>query len=169
MKGTQHKDSFCITGSGIKCCLQGRAHIAMVTCSNPSQWVFLGEEDDTGGRASTVPVHGVIPAISKLAASPALQGVQPATCAQSPACSAGGSCWGTAPLPPAPPESQCCRTPRSPPVTGSLWMQCTLAPHSFWPHTGGSTDHDIINHSLEWPNPSCSSQGHQSQGDTVLT
>lgn len=69
MKGTQHKDSFCITGSGIKCCLQGRAHIAMVTCSNPSQWVFLGAEDDTGGRASTVPVDGVIPAIRKQAGS----------------------------------------------------------------------------------------------------
>lgn len=69
MKGTQHKDSFCITGSGIKCCLQGRAHIAMVTCSNPSQWVFLSEEDDTGGRASAVPVDGVIPAIRKQAGS----------------------------------------------------------------------------------------------------
>lgn len=66
---TQHKDSFCISGSGIKCCLQGRAHIAMVTCSNPSQWVFLGEEDDTGGRASAVPVDGVIPAIRKRAGS----------------------------------------------------------------------------------------------------
>lgn len=61
-KGTHHKDSFCITGSGIKRCLQGRAHIAMVTCSNPSQWVFLSEEDDTRGRASAVPVNGVIPA-----------------------------------------------------------------------------------------------------------
>lgn len=69
MKGTQHKDSFCITGSGIKCCLQGRMHIAMVTCSNPSQWVFLGEEDDTGGRASAVPVDAVIPAIRKQAGS----------------------------------------------------------------------------------------------------
>lgn len=65
MKRIQHKDSFCITGSGIKCCLQGRAHIAMVTCSNPSQWVFLGEEDDTGGRASSVPVDGVILAIRR--------------------------------------------------------------------------------------------------------
>lgn len=65
MKRIQHKDSFCITGSGIKCCLQGRAHIAMVTCSNPSQWVFLGKEDDTGGLASSVPVDGVIPAIRR--------------------------------------------------------------------------------------------------------
>lgn len=44
-------------------------HIAMVTCSNPSQWVFLGEEDDTGGRASAVPVDAVIPAIRKQAGS----------------------------------------------------------------------------------------------------
>lgn len=75
MKGTQHKDSFCSTGSGIKCCLQGRAHIAMVTCSNPSQWVFLGEEDDTGGRASAVPGDGVMLAVRNQAGSePSLAG-----------------------------------------------------------------------------------------------
>lgn len=38
----QHKDSFYITENGIKCYLQGRAHIAMVTCSRPSQRAFLG-------------------------------------------------------------------------------------------------------------------------------
>lgn len=117
MKGTQHKDSFCITGSGIKCCLQGRAHIAMVTCSNLSQWVFLGEEDDTGGRASTVPVDGVIPAIRKqVGRQPSFSGYFTRNLCSEPCMLCRWPCQGTSPLPPAPSECQCCRTCHSPPA-----------------------------------------------------
>lgn len=127
----------------------------MVTCSNPSQWVFLGEEDDTGG-----PVDGVIPASANWQPAQPCRVFSQQPVLREPCllcrwtllghCTSS-TCDSVSHVN-SPGESQCCWTPHSPPVTGSLWKQCTcwlLTP--FWPHRDGGTDHDIINQSGQIP------------------